>query len=160
VTPALTLVVCGAPLAARAADVVDLLEQRWAVSVVVSEAGLGWSPVRTSPERPRPERVVVCPLTFNTANKAAAGIMDSPAAGVLCDAIGAAVPIVAVPMVNNRLWGHPIWPTTLRVLTGAGVRLVDPRTGGEPGPVPSGRGPEVVVAFDPHWAADAVAPAT
>jgi phosphopantothenoylcysteine synthetase/decarboxylase len=130
-----------------------------AVSVVVSDAGLQWSPITTSPERPRPERVVVCPLTFNTANKAAAGIMDSLAAGVLCDAIGAAVPIVAVPMVSSRLWGHPAWPNTLRALAGAGVRLVDPRSGGEPGPVPSGTGLEVVAAFDPRWAAEAVAPA-
>ncbi|GEL18347.1 hypothetical protein PA7_21840 [Pseudonocardia asaccharolytica DSM 44247 = NBRC 16224] len=84
--------------------------------------------------------------------------MDTSAAGVLCDALGAGVPIVAVPMVNDRLWGHPVWTTTLRTLAAAGVRLVDPRSGqvGDPTPVSSGTGPEVVAAFDPSWVIEAI----
>jgi phosphopantothenoylcysteine synthetase/decarboxylase len=97
-------------------------------------------------------------LTFNSANKMAAGIMDTAASGVLCDALGAGIPVVAVPMVNDRLWGHPAWASTLRVLADAGVRLVDPQSGrvGEVSPVRSGTGPEIVAEFDPSWVLDAV----
>jgi hypothetical protein len=154
----LTLVVCGAPLAARAADVADALRERWSVSVVATDAANQWFSEPSEHDRPRPDLVVACPLTFNTANKAAAGIMDTSAAGALCDALGAGVPVVAVPMVNNRLWGHPEWASTLQTLAGAGVRFVDLRSGqvGDPVPVQSGTGPEVVAGFDPAWVVAAV----
>jgi hypothetical protein len=155
----LTLVVCGAPLAARADEVRDALSRRWTVSIVVTDAATQWFAQPTDDDRPRPETVVVCPLTFNTANKAATGIMDTSAAGVLCDALGTRLSVVAVPMVNDRLWHHPAWGSTLRTLTAAGVRLVDPRSGqlGDLEPVPSGTGPEVVAAFDPTWVLNALA---
>jgi hypothetical protein len=155
----LTLVVCGAPLAARAGEVADALRDGWSVSVVVTDAAGQWFPGLSEHDRPRPDLVVACPLTFNTANKVAAGIMDSSAAGALCDALGAGVPVVAVPMVNNRLWGHPVWASTLRTLAGAGVRFLDPRSGrvGDPEPVKSATGPEVVSGFDPAWVVAAVA---
>lgn len=153
----LTLVVCGAPLAARAGDVADVLHRRWSVSVVITDAAGQWFDRPPDQDRPRPEMVVACPLTFNTANKVAAGIMDTSAAGALCDALGAGVPVVAVPMVNNRLWSHPVWASTLRTLGDAGARFVDPRSGriGNPAPVQSGTGPDVVAAFDPEWVAAA-----
>ena len=105
--------------------------------------------------------MVACPLTFNTANKIAAGVMDTPAAGTLCDALGAGVPIVAVPMANTRLWGHPVWTTTLTALSGWGVVLLDPATGqlGDPRPVDSGTGDAVAAAFDPRWILAAIGPA-
>jgi phosphopantothenoylcysteine synthetase/decarboxylase len=154
----LTLVVCGAPLAARTAEVADALRERWSVSVVVTDAAAQWCAERNDLDRPRPDAVVACPLTFNTANKVAAGIMDTSAAGALCDALGAGVPVVAVPMVNNRLWGHPVWASTLRTLAGAGVRFVDPQSGrvGDPAPVQSGTGLDVVAAFDAAWVVAAV----
>ncbi|WP_433274683.1 flavoprotein [Pseudonocardia xinjiangensis] len=154
----LTLVVCGAPLAARAAEVANVLSARWVVSIVSTKAAGTWFQGATADERPRPEQVVACPLTFNSANKVTAGIMDTPASGVLCDAFGAGIPVVAVPLVNDRLWGHPAWASTLRVLREAGVRLVDPQSGrvGEVTPVRSGTGPEVVAMFDPSWVVDAL----
>lgn len=36
---------------------------------------------------PRPAAVVACPLSMNSASKAATGIMDTYSAGVLCDAL-------------------------------------------------------------------------
>jgi phosphopantothenoylcysteine synthetase/decarboxylase len=128
------------------------------VSVVATVSAGQWFPEPSEHDRPRPHVVVACPLTFNTANKVAAGIMDTGAAGALCDALGAGVPIVVVPMVNNRLWGHPVWASTLRMLVGAGVRFVDPRSGhvDDPAPVQSGTGPEVVAAFDPAWVVAAI----
>lgn len=154
----LTLVACGAPLAARTSDLRDALAGRWSVSVVVTEAALGWTVGSSVPHRPRPDRVVVCPLTFNTANKMVAGVMDTPASGILCDALGSGMPVIAVPMVNDRLWAHPAWPHTLRTLEGAGVTLIDPRTGriGAVRPVESGSGAAVVAAFRPAWVVEAL----
>jgi phosphopantothenoylcysteine synthetase/decarboxylase len=170
---AVTLVVGGAPLASRTADLrAALATAGWSVTVVRSAAAAAW----TSPdnedtdgdgdesgrqERRRPDIVVACPLTFNTANKIVAGVMDTPVAGTLCDALGAGVPIVAVPMANTRLWGHPVWATTLTTLRAWGVVLLDPTNGqlGDPRPVDSGTGAAVATAFDPQWLLNATGPA-
>ena len=168
---AVTLVVGGAPLASRAADLrAALTAAGWSVTVVRSAAAAAW----TSPdvgddgggegvgrERRRPDVVVACPLTFNTANKIAAGVMDTPATGTLCDALGAGVPIVAVPMANTRLWGHPVWPPPSPPCS-AGESCSSTRpTGqlGDPRPVDSGTGDAVAAAFDPRWILAAIGPA-
>lgn len=177
-TAPLGFVVCGAPLAARAPDVARALaDQGWDLSIGVSEAGAEWvdpDKLAAIAEReiatrrrhateqrraPRPDRVVAFPLTFNTANKTAAGIMDNHVTGTLCDALGTGAAVLATLMVSDRLWGHPSWVGTLDRLTAAGVRFLDPRVGHvtEPVPVPSGTGRHVVESFDPHWIVDAVA---
>src|SRR5438552_1282720 len=98
----LGFVVCGAPLAARAADVaVALAVAGWELAIGVSEAGVEWIDpeqlsraaevdVGTRRRLPteerrtdRPDRAVAFPLTFNTANKIAAGIMDNHVTGTL-----------------------------------------------------------------------------
>ncbi|OLL82243.1 Phosphopantothenoylcysteine decarboxylase / Phosphopantothenoylcysteine synthetase [Pseudonocardia sp. Ae168_Ps1] len=170
--------VCGAPLARRAADVARALAaDGWSLAVGVTEAATGWiepdvlaeaaaHPVATRPRHAseqrrgaRPKRVVTFPLTFNTANKIAAGIMDTHVTGTLCDALGAGTPILAVPMLNDRLWGHPAWPVTLDRLAESGALFLDPVTGdiGVPRPVPSGSGAEIVAGFDPAWVINGVA---
>ncbi len=102
---------------------------------------------------------MVAPITFNTVGKIAAGIADTYAHGVLCEALGEGLPIIAVPMVNNRLWGHPAWARHLGDLARAGVRMVDVQTG-EPHLKPvSGTGPDVVERFDPDWIVAALAAA-
>ena len=167
---AVTLVVGGAPLASRTADLrAALTAAGWSVIVVRSAAAAWTNPDNADTdggegggqERRRPDVVVACPLTFNTANKIAAGVMDTPATGALCDALGAGVPIVAVPMANTRLWGHPVWATTLTTLRNWGVVLLDPTTGqlGDPRPVDSGTGDAVAAAFDPRWILAAIGPA-
>ena len=168
---AVTLVVGGAPLASRTADLrAALTAAGWSVTVVRSAAAAAWTNPDNADtdggegggqERRRPDVVVACPLTFNTANKIAAGVMDTPATGTLCDALGAGVPIVAVPMANTRLWGHPVWATTLTTLRNWGVVLLDPTNGqlGDPRPVDSGTGDAVAAAFDPQWILAAIGPA-
>jgi phosphopantothenoylcysteine synthetase/decarboxylase len=95
---------------------------------------------------------MVCPATFNTVNKAAAGINDSYALGVLCEALGTATPVVMVPMVNNKLWGHPAWSRNLTALADAGVTMLDVHTGAVgASAVESGTGGQVVEHFDPQW---------
>lgn len=159
---ALTLLVCGAPLASRARDVRSALASAgWSVSLVASAAGSAWTGPVDDEGRPRPAVVVVCPLTFNTANKIVAGVMDTAVTGALCDGLGAGLPIVAVPMVNTRLWGHPTWASTLTALQGWGVTLLDPSDGrvAMPRAVASGTGDAVAAAFDPQWIVAATGPA-
>ncbi|WP_433027558.1 flavoprotein [Actinomycetospora sp. CA-053990] len=168
----LGLVVCGAPLASRADEVARaLVAAGWSVAAGVTESGTGWidagklaeaseAPAATRRRQPgeerregRPETVVAFPLTFNTANKIARGVMDNHVTGTLCDALGTGAAIVSVLFVNDRLWGHPAWASTLDALTSAGVVFLDPHTGrlGQPVPVHSGTGGDVVAGFDPAW---------
>lgn len=175
-TAALTLVVCGAPLSSRTPDVAAaLVGAGWTVTVVGSPASRSWldldavqvvtgRPVLFEQRQasqirgPRPDAVVACPLTLNSGSKAATGIMDTYATGVLCDALAVRLPLTAVVMVSDRLWGHPAWAEHLDTLAGAGVRFVSPLTGlaGKPEPVQSGTGDDVVAGFDPAALARAV----
>jgi len=169
----LAVVACGAPLAARVHDVaVRAIQAGWLVRVVATPSAMNWIdndavesatgfPALVDQRRPgqakrfpEPARVVVCPATFNSVNKLAAGIMDTYAAGILCEALASQVPMTVVPMVSTRLWGHPAWRRNLDTLAEAGVTFLDPRTGraGVPQPVESGSGPELIAAFEPSWA--------
>ena len=173
----LALVVCGAPLAHRAADLAGaLIGDGWTTTVIATQSGREWldlgriERVTGSPavsdyrqlDEPRRgaglDQVVICPLTMNTGSKLALGIMDSYVLGVLCEALADGVPIAAVTTVNNRLWRHPRWASNVRFLLDAGVSFIDARTGhlGEPRPVQSGTGGEVVASFDPGWVVTAL----
>ncbi len=174
--PDLALIVCGAPLAARATELAAyLVDAGWRTTLVATPAAMGWLDAaaveRTTGEPPRhayrvpgepkrraaPAAVAVCPATFNTVNKAAAGITDTYATGVLCEALGARVPTVVAPMVNDKLWGHPAWSRSVAVLLGAGATFIDVRTGlGEVRAVASGSGMEVTAGFDPAWLVSAL----
>jgi phosphopantothenoylcysteine synthetase/decarboxylase len=169
----LALVVCGAPLASRTPDIAAaLIDDDWIVSVISTPSADAWLDlgaveavtgvqVRTGFRQPtdakpgaEPEVLVVCPATFNTVNKAAIGASDSYAVGILCEFLGTRQPTLIVPMVNNKLWGHPVWQTSLDVLRGAGTVFLDVRTGErETNPVESGTGQNVVASFDPRWVA-------
>lgn len=149
----LDLVVCGAPLAARSPEVAAALAaDGWDVSEIVTDAALGWRDAPTPRVRSdqRPRAVLALPLSFNTASKVAAGVMDTPACGALCEALGAGTPLFLVSTVNDLLWGHPAWPATVRIFSGAGSVWLDPIRGvpAEPHPIPSGSGPAMVDAID------------
>jgi phosphopantothenoylcysteine synthetase/decarboxylase len=168
----LALVACGAPLAARVHDVAArAVEAGWTVHVVATISAMNWVnargveqitgfPVLAEQRQPGqakrfapPAQVIVCPATFNTVNKLAAGIADSYAVGLLCEALASRIPIIIAPMVNNRLWPHPVWQHNLDTLAAAGVRFIDIQTGhiGQPSAVQSGTGGEVIAHFDPAW---------
>jgi phosphopantothenoylcysteine synthetase/decarboxylase len=167
----LTLVVCAAPLASRTPELVAAcLAEDWRPTVVATPAAEAWldadavtslagEPPRVayrSPSEPKrggePAAMVICPATFNTINKAAAGIADTYALGIICEAMGTGVPLLVAPMVSNKLWGHPAWSSNLAVFRGLGADLIDIRNGELlSGPVQSGTGPEIVAGFDPTW---------
>jgi phosphopantothenoylcysteine synthetase/decarboxylase len=93
---------------------------------------------------PKAEAVIAAPATFNTLNKWAAGISDTFALGILNEAIGLGVPVVASPYAKASLAAHPAFERSLQVLAGAGVRLTEtealrPAVDGETVPV-GGRG--------------------
>jgi phosphopantothenoylcysteine synthetase/decarboxylase len=174
VTSLCTVVVCGAPLAARAPEIAARLAGAgWHVQVITTPSAGNWvddavlaaaadgavrsehRAVGAPSSRERPDAVVVAPITFNTVGKLACGIADTYAHSTLCEALGDGVPMLAVPMVNNRLWGHPAWSRNVDWLTSAGVRWLSIHDGtiGEPKPVQSGTGDSVVKRFDPGWVA-------
>jgi phosphopantothenoylcysteine decarboxylase len=166
-----SLILCGAPLTTRAPHLVSVLQaDGWYPTVICTPSASAWfdhnavteltgqAPVSDfrSPMEPRrgvpPAAMVVCPATFNTVNKAASGIADTYASATVCEALATGIPLVMVPMVSTRLWGHPAWVRNLDVLRDAGVVLIDVRTGGlDLTPAPSGSGDEVVARFDPQW---------
>lgn len=166
--------VCGAPLTERAPDLVRALQAAGRdVDVVATPAANPWldhelirgltgAAPRTEfrdlnqpKEGGETDAIVLCPGTFNTINQAAAGTASTYALTRLCSAIGEGLPVIVVPFVNDKLWGHPAFPRSLAVLSGAGVRLVDVHTGtSEVTPVRSGSGPQAVAGFDPSWVVD------
>jgi len=67
------------------------------------------------------------PATFNTINKWAAGISDTLALGLLNEAIGLGLPVIAVPTANVALIRHPAFVRSIAELRACGVRvLFDP----------------------------------
>jgi Flavoprotein len=98
---------------------------------------------------PPPDAVIVAPATFNTINKWAAGISDTVALGLLNEALGLGLPIVAVPFPNVALARHPAFRTSIDMLRSWGIRLIfDPER--HPLPTPN-MGPPAVELFP--WSA-------
>lgn len=156
------LVVTAAPLAERAGDLVDALAAAGhQVTVCPTPTARDW--LGGVPEqlllagRIRPATVIVCPATFNTINRWAAGANDHPALGVLNDALGLHTPTLAVPMVADRLAAHPAWAHSTKLLHHAGVTYLDP-SNGTVGPQSahhaSGAGGAIAANFRPSWLLD------
>jgi hypothetical protein len=70
------------------------------------------------------DAIVVVPATFNTTNKWAAGITDTLATGILCEAMGYNVPIVAVPYLKQQLAQHPVFSKNLALLRECGIHIL------------------------------------
>ena len=73
---------------------------------------------------PPADAMVVAPATFNTINKWAAGISDTLALGLLNEALGLGLPVVAVPFPNIALAQHPAFRRSMTELEASGVRLL------------------------------------
>ncbi len=93
------------------------------------EAQTGY-PIRSAwrlPGDPSPlppsEAIAVAPATFNTINKWAAGISDTLALGILCEAYGMGIPIAACPYLNAAQAAHPAYARSLDVLREMGVLI-------------------------------------
>ena len=98
---------------------------------------------------PPPEVMVVAPCTFNTTNKWAYGASDTLALGLLNEAIGLGIPVVAVPNPSTALAKHPAFIESVARLRSWGVTILfDPEV--YPLPTPN-MGPPAAKLFP--WAA-------
>jgi hypothetical protein len=61
---------------------------------------------------------------LNTINKWAAGISDTLALGLLCEAIGMELPVVVLPYLNAAQGKHPALAESIQRLRGCGVQVL------------------------------------
>lgn len=137
------LIVCAAPRATRTPHLVGLLQEAgWHVCVIATPQALNFidvdelerltgHPVRSTYKRPDEpdvlppaDAMVVCPATFNTVNKWALGIADTLALGLITEAIGTGVKLVAAPSLNNAQEKHPAFARSVETLRECGVTVL------------------------------------
>ncbi|GII79482.1 flavoprotein [Sphaerisporangium rufum] len=141
--PVLYIIACGGRPAGELPSLVQRLHgEGWAVCVVATPSAMKFLnasqlsaltgyPVRSDYKRPEEPDVLppadafaVVPATFNSINKWAQGISDTLALGLLNEALGLGLPIVAVPWPNVALARHPAFPASVALLRKAGVTVV------------------------------------
>jgi phosphopantothenoylcysteine synthetase/decarboxylase len=141
--PVLYIVACGGRPAADLPDFVTWTQgQGWDTCVIATPSGMKFldadrladltgHPVRSDYKQPDepdvlppPDAFVIAPATFNTINKLTVGISDTLATGLLNEAIGAGLPIIAVPCPNQVLARHPAYQASITTLRAWGVRLI------------------------------------
>ncbi|MEU3710739.1 flavoprotein [Streptomyces catenulae] len=152
--PFLYVVVCAAGIAGDVGKLIAAAqEQQWDVGVVATPQALGFLdvqaieartgyPIRSawrSPGAPRPlppaDAIAIAPATFNTINKWAAGIADTLALGILCEAHGLGIPTAVLPYLNSAMAAHPAYRQSLGRLREMGVLISSsephrPKSGG------------------------------
>jgi phosphopantothenoylcysteine decarboxylase len=158
----LYVIACAAPPSREVATLVTAAQQEaWTVCLLATPsavrfldpaalAALTGYPVRSEYKNPddpdvlpEPDAIIVAPATVNTINKWSAGICDTLALGILVEAIGKRLPIVAVPWSNPEHAAHPAVAESLARLSSWGVRVLRrPRAAG---PFPW---PEALAALD------------
>ncbi|WP_329456692.1 flavoprotein [Streptomyces sp. NBC_01497] len=140
--PFLYVVVCAAGVAGSVGRLISAAQEGgWDVGAVATPQGLGFIdqaaieaqtgyPIRSAwrrPGEPRPlpppDAIAVAPATFNTINKWAAGMSDTLAVGILCEAYGMGIPIAALPCLNRAQAAHPAYRESLDRLRSMGVLL-------------------------------------
>jgi hypothetical protein len=72
---------------------------------------------------PEPDAIIVAPATFNIINKAA-GIADTLALGLLCEATGKGLPVAVLPYLNAAQAEHPALAESIERLRRLGVRVL------------------------------------
>jgi phosphopantothenoylcysteine decarboxylase len=161
--PVLYIIACAAPHARDVAQLVTSAQSAgWDVCVLTTPYGrrfvdvpalerLTGHSVRSDYKQPDepdvlppPEAIIVAPATVNTINKWAAGICDTLALGLLVEAYGLGLPVVALPSTNRAHAAHPMFAESIARLRSWGVIVLwgdenhptfDPRTGSG-GPIP------------------------
>jgi len=164
----LYVIVCGAGPASDVGRLVELAQDRaWTVQIIATPSALALidtpklqaqtgRPVRSEyrcpgePKSPRADAIIVAPATYNTINKWANGITDTYALGILAEAPGLGIPVVALPFVNSALAGRAPFKDSVNALRSEGVQiLLGP---GEFEPHPPGAGGERISDFPWHLA--------
>jgi phosphopantothenoylcysteine decarboxylase len=149
----LYVIACAAPPAREVGTLITAAQQEgWTVCLLVTPSAVRFLdgaalgaltgyPVRSEYKNPGdpdalpdPDAIIVAPATVNTINKWSAGICDTLALGILVEAIGKRLPIVAVPWSNAEHAAHPAVAESLARLASWGVRV--PCGPGLTGPFP------------------------
>ena len=139
----LYIVTCAAPPALDVHVLIDLAQQDgWDVCLIATPRAFQWINVARLSEQtghpvrydyklpgepdvlPEPDAIIVAPATFNTLNKWAAGIADTLALGLLCEAIGKGLAVVVLPYLNAAQAEHPALAESIDRLRRCGVRVL------------------------------------
>jgi hypothetical protein len=139
----LYIIVCAAPPAMDVQVLIDLAQQDgWDVCLIATPRAFQWLDVPGLTQRtghpvrhdyklpgepdvlPEPDAIIVAPATFNTINKWAAGIADTLALGLLCEATGKGLPVVVLPYLNAAQGEHPALEEGIERLRRLGVRVL------------------------------------
>ena len=131
----LYLIVCAAPPAQAIGEFIGLMQKKdWTVCPIATPHATEWIDTSAIADQtgfavrdkyrqledpeplPRADAIAVAPATFNTVNKWVAGISDTFALGLLCEAIGLRVPIVVAPYAKASLAAHPAYARSLHML--------------------------------------------
>jgi phosphopantothenoylcysteine synthetase/decarboxylase len=139
----LYVIACGAPPARQVTRLIEPAQKAgWDVCVLVTPSAtrfidllglekLTGHPVRseykepgTSDVLPPPDAIIVAPATLNTINKWAAGICDTLALGILVEAIGKQLPVIAMPFTNYAHAAHPAFVENIKRLRSWGVEVL------------------------------------
>lgn len=142
-TPVLYVIVCGSPVARDVGQLVDLAQRGgWDVCLVASPDGRKFIdvpalaaqtgyPVRSAYKNPGEpdllppaDAIIVAPATVNTISKWAAGIADTLSLGLLVEALGRKLPVVAMPYTNAAMGAHPGFLEALERLRRWGVAVL------------------------------------
>jgi hypothetical protein len=150
----LYIVACAAPPALHVRELLDQAAERgWEVCLIATPTAAVWladqtaglaaatgHPVRSAYKQPGepdvlppPDAIVVAPATSNTINKWAAGISDNLALGVITEAIGKRLPLVALLCLNEAQAAHPVFARNIRELQDAGVSVISGAADPAPG---------------------------
>jgi phosphopantothenoylcysteine synthetase/decarboxylase len=141
--PVLYVIACGGRPAGNLPDFVRFAQgQGWDVCVIATPDGtkfldaeylaeLTGHPVRVhykDPDEPDvlppADAFVIAPATFNTINKLAHGISDTLALGLVNEAVGLKLPIIAAPWPNAALVRHPAFQRSVTELRDWGMTII------------------------------------
>jgi phosphopantothenoylcysteine synthetase/decarboxylase len=150
--PVLYAIVTGASVAGDVGELVDLARaDGWDVCVIASPEGRRFidtdalaaatgHPVRSeykdpgAPDvLPPADAMIAAPITCNSVAKWAAGISDTLPLGLLVEAVGNGLPVVAVPFSNRAQMSFPAVQEAIRKLSDWGVVVLDIYQQHEPG---------------------------
>lgn len=141
--PVIYAIVCGSPAARDVGRFVTLAQQGgYEVCVIATPDGRKFidgpmlaaqtgHPIRSEYKNPgdpdvlpAPDLLLVAPATVNTVSKWAAGITDTLALGLLIEAQGKGLPIVAMPYTNAAMAQHPVFQENIAKLRTWGTRVL------------------------------------
>ena len=149
--PVLYVIACATPAARDVGKLVTLAQtDGWTVCVIATPSAMRFIdaqaleqqtgyPVRSDYKQPGTpdvlppaDAIIVGGASFNTINKWAAGISDTLALGLVTEAIGLRLPLVALPYLNAAQAAHPAFRRSVKELREAGVTVLLGPDGYEP----------------------------